>query len=171
MQKGPVHVTLFLPAQVRSGGLYCCSVHAFLSWFWKSDIDWLDTNLSGYWQWMYCNDQNCDFFFLISPVKSQMLGRPVINLVWTELRISTAQYGRKLFFFVTCIHLLNREQARLTQYESSQVCRLCLCSPAPGLLHAVNRVKFNKVFLISKAYADWIAFSIQAKMPVFCLHF
>lgn len=85
------------------------------------------------------------FFFLISPVKSQMLGRPVINLVWTELRISTAQYGRKLFFFVTCIHLLNREQACLTQYESGQVCRLCLCSPASGLLHAVNRVKFNSV--------------------------
>lgn len=62
------------------------------------------------------------------------------------------------FFFVTCIHLLNSEQACLTQYESSQVCRLCLCSPAPGLLHAVNRVKFNK-------QCSWYQKLMQIELP------
>lgn len=111
-------------------------------------------------------------FFLISPVKSQMLGRPVINLVWTELRISTAQYGRKLFFFRN-MHTPSEQRASMSYpvWEWPGLYALPLQScPWPFTCSKRGKVQ-QTVFLISKAYADWIAFSIQAKMPVFCLHF
>lgn len=78
-------------------------------------------------------------FLKIYLVKSQVLGMPMINLVYTELHISAAWQDS----FIKCMRSEQRVRASDPTVRAN-ICRLCLCSPATGLLHQAGRIEFRK---------------------------